>query len=366
MSNDGPDLAGAQILIVDDTPTNLKILRQALEGEGYRILVATNGEKALELAASVEPDLILLDVMMPGIDGFETCRRLRERAATRTIPVIFVTAKDETEGVVHGFEAGGIDYITKPFHNEEVLARTRTHLERALLARALAAKNDELEQKNRELQEEIARRKTLTSERNHLNEQLSMISQREAAHWGIDGFVGRSGIVQQSLKEISLLQHADVASVLVPGESGTGKELIARAIHSGSARSSGPFVPVNCSAIPAELAESLLFGHLRGAFTGADAARTGYFELAHGGTLFLDEVGDMAPDLQAKLLRVLEDGVVTPIGDPRANPWTCALSPPPTPIWKRALAPALSVRISTFAWLAIRSTCPLCASAGRI
>ncbi len=301
------DLTGAKILLVDDNSTNLKVLRQTLEVEGYNISVATTGEQGLKIAGSARPDLILLDVVMPGMDGFETCRRLQQEAATQETPVIFITAKGETREVVEGFQAGGVDYVLKPFQTEEVLMRIKTHLERALLARVLAEKNRELAQKNRELREEIDQRKTLT-------EQLSMISRREAERWGIAGFIGKSRTLQKILRDIDLLQRSSAISVLITGESGTGKELIARAIHFGSSRASGPFVPVNCSAIPKDLAESVLFGHVRGAFTGADAERKGYFELAHHGTLFLDEIGDMPADLQAKLLRVLEDGVVAPVG----------------------------------------------------
>ena len=131
------DLTGARILIVDDTPENLRILRQALEPEGYKILVATSGEGALKVAGQVPLDLILLDVQMPGIDGFETCRRLKSNPDARHIPVIFVTARTETASVLEGFQAGGVDYIVKPFQNEEVLARVHTHLKIDHLAREL-------------------------------------------------------------------------------------------------------------------------------------------------------------------------------------------------------------------------------------
>jgi transcriptional regulator with GAF, ATPase, and Fis domain len=147
-----------------------------------------------------------------------------------------------------------------------------------------------------------------------------MISQREAERWGIPGFVGTSPLIKNVLRDIQLLQNSNSTSVLVTGESGTGKELVARALHFGSGRAQGPFVPVNCSAVPAELAESQFFGHAKGAFTGANTDRKGHFQLAHGGTLFLDEIGDMPLDLQAKLLRVLEDGVVVPVGADQGQP----------------------------------------------
>ena len=304
------ELTGAKVLLVDDTPDNLKVLRQTLESEGYSILVATNGESGLKIATSAQPDLILLDVMMPGMDGFETCRRLKQTSTTADIPVIFITGRNETEDIIEGFRTGGVDYIVKPFRSEEVLIRAETHLKIDRLSRELARKNKELCQTNSKLTEEIARRQALSVERNHMADQLSMISDREAERYS---FVGNSETIRTTLAEIGRLKNT-ATTVLVTGESGTGKELVARAIHHGSPRRSGPFVPVNCSAIPAELAESMLFGHIRGSFTGADRDRAGYFELAHGGTLFLDEIGDMPADIQSKLLRVLEDGLVRPVG----------------------------------------------------
>lgn len=141
------DLTGSKILAVDDVPANLDVLSQSLEADGYNVLVATSGEAALDLVTRIAPDLILLDVMMPGIDGFETCRRLKNNADTEGIPVIFLTARSELEGVLEGFQAGGIDYISKPFQKEEVLIRIRTHLERTRLALELAELNAHLEQK---------------------------------------------------------------------------------------------------------------------------------------------------------------------------------------------------------------------------
>ncbi len=298
--NEEADLQDAKILLVDDQPANLDVLCELLGSRGYGVLLAPSGRVALQSASRAVPDLILLDVMMPEMDGFETCRRLRQDARTREIPVIFITARDLEEDVVIGFRAGGVDYITKPFKEEEVLVRVETHVRMNRLARALA-------EKNRELEEEIAQRKALKG-------QLTMISQREAERWGLGAFVGESPTIQKIFKEIRLMQENVATSVLIAGESGTGKELIARAIHFGSTRSEATFVPVNCIAIPADLVESVLFGHVRGAFTGASEDRTGTFEMAHEGTLFLDEIGDMPLELQGKLLRVLEDGEVWRVG----------------------------------------------------
>ena len=175
------------------------------------------------------------------------------------------------------------------------------------LTKELAGKNEELASKNRELEEEIAQRKALKG-------QLSAISRQEAARWGLDEIIGESQTMKRIFRDIRLMQESPTTGVLITGESGTGKELIARAIHYGSSRKEAPFVPVNATAIPSELVESALFGHVRGSFTGANADQMGYFEAAEGGTLFLDEIGDMPFELQGNLLRVLEDGVVQRIG----------------------------------------------------
>jgi DNA-binding NtrC family response regulator len=307
-------LKEARILIVDDQPTNLDVLSRSLSEEGFEILAASNGEDAISIAERAQPELILLDVMMPDMDGFQTCERLKSRDETRDIPVIFITAKDDTQSVLTGFERGGVDYVVKPFRSEEVLARVISQIKIGRLMRQLSSANDELTKKNDALQSEIAEREALTSERSQLASRLSLVSAEESERWGIDGFVGQSKLLEDVLRDIHQLQHAATTSVLITGESGTGKELIARAIHAVGAESDSPFLPVNCSAIPDELADALFFGHRKGTFTGAEGDRAGYFELADGGTLFLDEVGDMPLDLQAKLLRVLEDGRILPIG----------------------------------------------------
>src|SRR5438445_1560780 len=297
----------ATVLIVDDVPANRELLRQTLEPRGCEILLAPDGESALKAAQRARPDLILLDVMMPGLSGYETCRRLKSNETTGAIPIIFITAQHETTGVLEGFRAGGVDYITKPFQAGEVLARVETHLRISRLTRELAARNQELEA-------EIARRQKAEDALETADERLSLLSKREAERWGLEGFIGKSKTLANILEDVRKLQQAGTVSVLITGESGTGKELIARAIHFGSPRAKGPFLPVNCSAIPKDLAESLLFGHMRGAFSGANSDQKGYFELANGGTLFLDEMGDMPAALQAKLLRVLEDGAFLAVG----------------------------------------------------
>ena len=272
-----------------------------LEDRGYQVLLAPNGAVALKNAARAKPNLILLDIMMPEIDGYEVCRRLKADPETEAIPVIFCTARDLNDVVVRGFELGAVDYVVKPFQEQEVLKRVETHVRLHRLTR-------ELRDKNAALEEEIAWREKVDG-------QLSVLSKRDREQWGIDeGFIGKSATIQRIFDEIRLLRDNPAMSVLITGESGTGKELIARAIHDGGPRHDGPFLPLNCAALPRELAESLLFGHVKGAFTGASESRAGCFEAAHGGTLFLDEIGEMPQDQQAKLLRVLEDGQVWRVG----------------------------------------------------
>jgi DNA-binding NtrC family response regulator len=296
-----------KILIIDDTPANIDLLTAALEPRGFEILAAPGGETGLKIAVKARPHLILLDVVMPGRDGFAICRELKAEDATREIPVLFITAKQDTASVVNGFRVGAVDYIVKPFEADEVVGRVETHLKISRLTR-------ELQRKNMELEAEAERRRAAEEAREKADARLSTLSAREAQRWGLAGFIGQSRMIRQILKDIERLHQFARTSVLITGESGTGKELVARAIHHGSPRAQAPFIPVNCVAIPSELAESMLFGHLKGSFTGATADRKGWFELADGGTLFLDEIGDMPAPLQAKLLRVLEDGEITPVG----------------------------------------------------
>ncbi|HRZ54034.1 MAG TPA: response regulator, partial [Candidatus Paceibacterota bacterium] len=243
----------AKILIVDDVPANLSALSDTLEPEGYEILVARSGPKALETAARAQPDLILLDVMMPGLDGYETCRRLKANERTRGIPVIFLTVHDEVERVVEGFRAGGVDYVGKPFQTEELLSRIQTHLKIHFLSL-------ELERKNEQLQAEV-------NERRRAEAEVRTLARREAAPWGLGALVGQSASMHRMIEEIRKLLQFTSVHVLITGESGTGKELVARAIHFEGPTARGPFVAVNCSAIPEELAESCFFGHVKGAFT---------------------------------------------------------------------------------------------------
>ncbi|HEY5706278.1 MAG TPA: sigma-54 dependent transcriptional regulator [Terrimicrobiaceae bacterium] len=305
-------MTSERILIADDTPVNIRLLTEALEPRGYEILAASSGEQCLKIAERAQPHVIILDVIMPDCDGFFVCRALKKNPATRQIPVLFVSARDETESLLRGFRDGAVDYISKPFQAEEVIVRVQTHLKLSRLCR-------EILERNRELEAEIERREAAEAGRRIANARLNALSEQEAQRWGLSAFVGRSALVRSVLADIRRLHQFSNTNVLITGESGTGKELVARAIHFSSPRAQAPFIPVNCVAIPSDLAESTLFGHLKGSFTGALAERKGWFELADGGTLFLDEIGDMPSGLQAKLLRVLEDGEITPVGASRCR-----------------------------------------------
>ncbi len=301
------DIEGSTVLVVDDTPANISILLDFLGQGDFRVLVAEDGESALEQIEHAKPDLILLDVMMPGLDGHETCRMLKESDETRDIPVIFMTALSEVEDKVLGFELGAVDYITKPFQHEEVLARVRTHLAMRDLQSRLEEANANLEkrvaQRTAELSEAFA---SLENLKKRLQEENRYLQEEIKREHNFDQIVGSHSSIVDLMQNVKLVAPTD-STVLINGETGTGKELIARAIHELSCRGSRALVTVNCGAISAGLVESELFGHERGSFTGATQRRQGRFELADGGSLFLDEVGELPPETQVKLLRVLQE-----------------------------------------------------------
>jgi formate hydrogenlyase transcriptional activator len=278
---------GATVLVVDDDPFQVDLLEQELGAAGYRTLRASSGEEALAVAEQAQPDLVLLDVRMRGIDGYEVCRRLKAREATRAIPVIVLTALAETFEKVRAFREGAVDYVTKPFETEELLARVGTHI----------ALRQEIE---------AHRRSKATI---HLLVQEIGPSQ--------DVLLGDSPALRRVREQIAQVAPTD-STVLVQGETGTGKELVARALHEQSARRERPLIKLNCAALPRELVESELFGHEKGAFTGAVQQRRGRFELADGGTLFLDEVGELSLEAQAKLLRVLQEREFERVGGSRS------------------------------------------------
>ena len=271
----------ARILIVDDEPFNVDLLEQELEEQGYQTLAATNGHEALEVLATEKPDLVLLDWMMPGLDGIEVLERMRAHAEWNRVPVIMLTARTTTEDKVKGLDAGADDYVTKPIDEAELFARIRAMLR---IAR--------LEQEN-----------------------LSLRTQIEAdANRHFAGVVGKSRAMERVYGLLDKVISSET-TVLLTGETGTGKEVLARTIHRESPRKDKAFVAVNCGAMAEQLLESELFGHRKGAYTGATADRAGLFESADGGVVFLDEIGETSPGLQVRLLRVLQEGEIRRVGD---------------------------------------------------
>jgi two-component system NtrC family response regulator len=257
------------ILIVDDEKNYLIVLQALLSDVGYEVVTADDARKALEIVRSHDLDLVITDMRMPGMDGMEFLARLQGQSPE--LPVIMMTAYATVEKAVEAMKRGAFDYITKPFKNEELKLTVRKAIDMHRLVR-----------ENRLLTQELQHR------------------------FSFGNIVGRSRAMRMVYELIEKVAQTR-ATVLITGESGTGKELIARSIHFNSQRRDKPFISVSCSALPESLLESELFGHERGAFTGAYTLRKGRFELADGGTLFLDEVGDMAPALQVKLLRVLQE-----------------------------------------------------------
>jgi len=429
------------ILVVDDKSESLVLLTGILAAEGYQVRSADSGRLALASIAAWPPHLILLDIRMPGIDGFEVCRRLKASEGTRNIPLIFISAATEVEERVAGLALGAVDYVTKPFRREELLARVRTHLElgrlRAHLEEQVSERTIELcatierlreseerfrsmadtapvmiwvsgteklctffnkvwlEFTGRTMEQELgdgwakgvhpddldrciaiysesfeARRsfkmeyrlrradgecrwildegvprftpdgtfagyigsaiditeitdateqlQTAYSEIEKLKQRLEQdnLYLREEIKLEHHGVVGESEKIHQVLRKAEQVAKTD-ASVLLLGETGTGKELIARAIHEASKRNRRPMVKVNCAALPSALVESELFGRERGAYTDALTREIGRFELANGSTLFLDEIGELPLELQAKLLRVLQEGEFERLGSPK-------------------------------------------------
>jgi len=267
----------ARILVCDDEASLREMLQILLRREGYRVDVVDGVHAAREQLGSADPyDVVITDLVMPDGTGMEVLDAVRARSVdTQTL---MVTAFATTEQAVEAMRKGAYDYVQKPFRNHELLAT----LEKALEKRAIVAENQ-----------------TLRAE--------------VKARWTQGQLIGKSAAMDRLRDLIKRVANA-TSSVLITGESGTGKEMVARALHFQSPRAERPFVVLNCGAIPENLIESELFGHVKGAFTGATAAREGLFQAAHGGTLFLDEVGELPPPLQVKLLRVLQDRKVRPVG----------------------------------------------------
>jgi len=297
--------SNASILIIEQTPEHLQTFTQHLKKAGLDVTIALSGEQALEVIEQCVPELILLNTQLPGIDGFETCRCLKQHEMIRSVPILLMTAMTETVDKAKCLTVGALGYISKPVQHEEVLMHINIHLN-------LFRHQKTLLQQNEQLKQEI---KYLKSTQNALSiAEAKPAYQPNVKQQNRPTLIGESQAIVKIQSEIRRLQNVDKTSILIDGECGAGKELIAHAIHDGSARAKAPFIPINCSTIPHELAESLLFGVNQGAFTGALKKRKGYFELAEGGTLFLDEIGDMPLLLQPKLLRALEEKMIMPVG----------------------------------------------------
>jgi two-component system NtrC family response regulator len=266
----------ARILMVEDDPNLRRILAYHLERLEYTVAQVADGGSALERLAAEPFDLVVTDVRMAGMDGMELLRAIREKDPD--LPVVVMTAYGTIQDAVEAMRLGATDYLTKPIERETL------HL---TVQKALRV--SDLRKENRRLKENLQERRP------------------------VESILGTSAPIQRLLDAVRRVAPTD-ATVLITGESGTGKELVARALHSLSPRTGKPFVAINCAAMPRELLESELFGHERGAFTGATESKPGKFVQAHGGTLFLDEIGDMDLSLQAKILRVLQERVVDPIG----------------------------------------------------
>lgn len=272
----------ARILVVDDEPYLLEAIKLVLQANGHIVETAGSGEQAVEKQRGSPFDALVLDISLPGMNGVDTLAAIRK--FTPDVVTVFITAHGSIASAVEAMRTGGFDYLPKPFDNDELVVK----VDRALEHRRLLTRVSELET-------DLEARTTFP------------------------GIVGRSPVLQETIRRLAKVAGTDVP-VLITGETGTGKELAARTIHRRSERADGPFVPVNCGAITAGIAESELFGHERGAFTDARSERRGLFEQAQRGTVFLDEVGDLPLDIQVKLLRVLQEKEIVRVGGSRAIP----------------------------------------------
>ncbi|HLE21734.1 MAG TPA: sigma-54 dependent transcriptional regulator [Vicinamibacteria bacterium] len=267
-----------RILVVDDEESIRKTMRMTLEYEGFEVSEAASGAEAIQAVEADVPDLVFLDIKMPGVDGLEVLGQLKEKSPATQ--VIIISGHGNVQTAVQATKLGAFDFIEKPLETERVLLAVRN-----------AAARKELEEEVGQLRRQFKR-------------QYRMVG---------------SGPAMERVQESIRRSAPTNATVLIIGESGTGKELVARAIHANSNRARGPFIQVNCAAIPEDLIESELFGHEKGSFTGATAKQIGKFEQAHRGTIFLDEVGDMSARTQAKVLRVLQEGEVERVGSATTN-----------------------------------------------
>jgi two-component system, NtrC family, response regulator AtoC len=270
-----------KILIIDDEPSLRQTVSTILNEEGYDVLLASDGREGLDKALEHAPDMVITDVRMPGMPGMEFLDRYRAEGGEAL--VIVMTAYGSTELAIDAMKKGAYDYIPKPFSADQLVLAIRKAQEREALRREVTRLRQEVD---------VDRR--------------------------FGGIIAKSPSMKGAIETATKVARYP-SPVLITGESGTGKELIARLIHDQSDRATGPFIAVNCGAIPENLLESELFGYVRGAFTGADRDKTGLFEAASGGTLFLDEIGEMPASLQVKLLRVLQEGEVRRLGETKSR-----------------------------------------------
>jgi two-component system response regulator GlrR len=273
-----PKSSYAHVLVIDDDLDLLRLLSMRLHAWGYRVSTAASAEEGLARIAVEPPQLVVSDIRLPGKDGLALFEEIR--STLPTLPVILLTAHGTIPDAVQAMSRGVFGYLTKPFDSKVLLEKIQQALQLSPISNGQESGNGEA--------------------------------------WR-EGIVFRSSCMAELMEEARVVAASD-ASVLIRGESGTGKEVLARAIHRASPRAKAPFVAINCGAIPEQLLESELFGHVRGAFTGAASEHVGLFQAADGGTLFLDEIGDMPLALQVKLLRVLQDRAVRPVGASRAEP----------------------------------------------
>jgi DNA-binding NtrC family response regulator len=266
-----------RVLVVDDEEATLRSFERILAARGFAVETATNGADAIARVAEGRTDVVLLDLMMPGLSGLDVLKKAKAQGCAAEI--IIMTAFGDVDAAVTALKAGAHDFLTKPFQSADALAHSV----------AKAAEHGRLVARAQRLEKEL-----------EVRERYGDI-------------VGSSAPMREVYRAVESVAHS-TATVLLQGESGTGKELVARAIHSRGPRAGKPFVPVNCSAIPEALVEAELFGHVRGAFTGAIETRVGLFETADGGTIMLDEIGDLPPHVQIKLLRTLQEGEIKRVG----------------------------------------------------
>jgi len=299
------------ILVADDDPVARDLLAEVLTREGYRVRVASNGQECLRQAEAEPLDLAIVDLRMPDLDGLQVTRRLA--AIHPGVPVVILTAFVTIDTAIEAIRAGAHDYLSKPFRMEEIKIVVRRTLE----ARRLAQDNLHYRQELRE-------------------------------RYAVENLVGQSAQMVEVYKLVARVANLDT-TVLIQGETGSGKELVARAIHYAGPRAARRFVVVDCTAVPESLFESELFGHERGAFTGALAARRGLLEAADGGTCFLDEIGDLPLPLQAKLLRALQEHAIRRLGGNDLVPVDARIIAATNRDLRRRVGRAPSERISSIA-----------------